>query len=126
MSVEIKFKFDVMGRSLKDFSDKQRKKCEDAIKESIQEVDTVQIVKEEYDKTDLRVRSSYLYDSFKETKTDSSIKVASNVIYSAIFDHGGWNGRGHNSYQRPRHYFTNAANRIRELLRKKIKEKLSK
>lgn len=122
--MDIKLKLNITD--LKAISKQYQEKLETAIEESIKETPAAQIIQEEYDKSDLRVRSGVLYGSFKEEKTADTLKVGTNVEYARIHDVGGYNGKDGSAYQRPKWYFTRAAKRIKDFVKAKIKEKMKK
>lgn len=122
--MDIKLKLNI--NDLRSISKDYQERLEKAIEEGIKETPAAQIIQEEYDKSDLRVRSGVLYGSFKEEKTADTLKVGTNVDYARIHDVGGYNGPNGTTYQRPKWYFTRATKKIKDFLKAKIKEKMKK
>lgn len=126
MKIDIKFDRDKILR----MAENKVKLMEQAVEETIQEVDGRQEIQQGYDQSNLRVISSYLYNSFKVEKARTYLKVFSNVVYSRIQDLGGWAGRNNSSYIPPTYYFTQGSKILKDKfyskLRQKIKEKIDK
>lgn len=100
----------------------------ESIKETIEETSGSDQIERGYLQSDLNIRSGNLFSSFNVEKTDTKLRVYSNVIYSRIHEFGGWTGRNHASYLRPTKYFSGGVKILSDefylKLRQKIKEKI--
>lgn len=100
------------------------------VKEAILEtkVMSTPIVQEEIRKSGLQERTGKLISNW-DVKADTSnleLTISTDTEYARIHNSGGWNGRNHASYQRPRFYFDNGMKRIFEDLMERIKAKFKK
>lgn len=122
--MKINVKFDTALISL--IAKNNRETIDKAVAESIEELDGVKTIQESFDNSNLNNRSGILRSSFIQEKTEKTLKVYSNIIYSRIQDQGGWAGRNNTSYIPPTYYFTDGSNRLKEAFIIKLKQKLAK
>lgn len=98
----------------------------EAVGQALNEVDGVEAVKQGYNESGLRVVSGQLMASFYEkniVQKDSATKeVCSTAKYARIQDVGGFTGKNHRTYIRPKLYARNTIPKLIQAIHNRIKE----